>query len=207
MKNSFKIYAIINYKYSILFLILTVFSSCGDCDDPEFIDYQEYIENYFEVYKQGSYFLYLNRDGTKSDSIYISEYGEGTRIDKVLCVETPYRVFTLNSDYLSLGKKICCNYENGSFNATSSCALAYDRDWNIYGINNQDTLIIDIINNPAPGKIDSFQAWPDTGQTIFDVWVYDSGQGAIYFAPNIGIVQYITPNNTDTFTITKVYIP
>jgi len=194
------------FGYSI---VLLVFSSCSHCPNgTTTIDYPAYMHKYFHVFMPGCYFLYLNQDSTKHDSIYITDYYLGHfKADYKYCRETPQSQFTLHSEYLSSVKETDIIYEAGvvdcqaEFGGSSSSFPAF----NITTKKCFDTLYnfsIPLLN------IDTLMLWKDTTQIIEDVWLYKySEQGAIYFAPDIGIAQYITNNSSDTFTVTKVFFP
>jgi len=195
----------IRMKYNLFFIMLSIFLvSCKPC--PHGIEetyFPVYMDKYFSVYKPGSYFIYLNQDASKKDSIFISSFSNNVITDKVHCIEIKDRHFDLNTEYLSSENLINITYraeENGNGDAYF-IGLSSDINWSVRGLKNIDSLII---NNPPTGKIEQYQLWGDTGQVIEDVWVFNN---VIFFAPDIGIAQFITNNNTDTFTITKVFIP
>lgn len=98
-------------KLSILGLMLLIIS-CKSwireqmCTSHTYCPTVPLILEYFGNYKPGNYWIYENQDGTKRDSIYVSEYStketksiESSKKDQSDCIKYDKIEFYLNSKY------------------------------------------------------------------------------------------------------------
>ncbi len=169
------------------------------------------MERYFGNYKLDNYWIYLNQDSTKRDSIFVSNYYYSKDKNSILCIELEYKSFMLESQYLSAEKKLdveyyadkgCCVNE---FDITSK---AIDFALFIEGKKEVDSLAI-------PGGVTALSinraynfTLPYNPQLVLPevTIVHRPNAGRVVFAPDIGIVQYITNYYQDTFTLVKYHI-
>lgn len=201
------------YLLSSLLLFLGV-SSCRHCSSIGNITIPYYMNEYFSVYYPGSYFIFLNQDSTKRDSIYVTNYDTSAIVDsRVRCLRWSQSVFTINSQYLSSDKmvNVKISYPLGSsspFCSFSGMSVSEDRVWNFYAKANTDTFYIN--RNPLTilNRIMFYKLWNNPQYTVVEVtpW-YQNGQGTVYFAPQTGIVKYVTNDLKDSFTLVKFFTP
>lgn len=130
-----------------LFSVFLYFGCGKECKTITHIEYPIYIHKILDVYRPGCYFIYLNQDSTKYDSIYISDYRSGVDSDRFKdCLSTNGREFIMHSSYLSTGGMVYCSYYglesgNARFDGHSlNQNSPQDRDWIIICDNNGSNL-------------------------------------------------------------------
>ncbi len=191
----------------VLYIALIIFSwflsGCGKCKDLTYYGYLPQMEKYFGMYVPDNWWVYYNQDSTKKDSIYVTDFKETIDTDtKDNCIEYPTRDFILNTDFLvDTNSPI-----SGTFNNNSSCCINY------FSVGNHDGGITAIMDSNFDSFPRSNTPIPETfisnlhinGMNFSEVILFENGSVKIYFAPFIGIVQYL--NLPDTFFIDKYYI-
>ena len=171
----------------ISFLFLT---SCKQCKEIRYCEKPKTGEKYFGMYKPNAYWIYTNKDSTIIDSVYITDYIIDRYKDKLdNCIEFDIITYKLNSMYMSSKtiniyysmKEDCqtCTYESsirdtGFTIETNNYSEQLTSDREILFI---DTLITQ--NN----------------LNYYNVYCINN---FIWYAPNYGIIQYITYDNIDT---------
>jgi len=179
-------------------------TGCKECKGPlEYHPLLPQMEKYFGVYKPGNYWIYYNQDSTKVDSVYVSDYSEGKVKDNNDCVEFDLVSFKLHSEYLSTQAPIKDGILYVTYSSDYKCCVSevsiISGEVGIFleAQENVDTLIGGVV-------IQSFQLWDSPEQTYYEVINYHA---FVYFAPNVGIVQYISNiDNRDTFSLATNFI-
>src|SRR5258705_9442224 len=99
-----------------LYLVISLFPVLGcwkKCDTYISRPLTGKIESYFGVYKPGNWWIYKNRAGTRTDSIFISDYSETIIRIRTGCEEDHLRKYILNNTYLANSENIEVRYESG----------------------------------------------------------------------------------------------
>ncbi len=93
-------------KELISLFILTTFvilllQSCFKCNDNirKKYGFSDEFKAYTAMYKPGNWWVYKNLDGTKQDSIYVTDYKDSLVIYKEPCQSFPIVKFNLHSDF------------------------------------------------------------------------------------------------------------
>jgi|GEM_PF-2384492 len=189
---------------AIIILTLVLMQSCGkNCKPDEFIQvtYEANMEKYFDVYKSGNWWLYTNTAGLV-DSVYVTDYSYYTpgAINIKPCLSQPLQRMNLITERMSLSGEIEISYSalrtfttfrlsaqgggvwvhfNTSESYNSSGSISFIPTQTINGIEYSDLLRID------NGLIANSEYITQT----------------VVFAPDYGLVQFITPN--DTFSLSN----
>ena len=176
--------------FIIIFGLLLAFSSCKRCKDVKYCEKPETGERYFGMYKPNAYWIYTNKDSSIVDSVYITNFNiEKHKNELDECFEYDIITYNLNSMFMS-SKPINVYYSNKEDCETSIFESSIrDTGFTIEAKNYSEQLTSDrkiqfidsliIQNNFSYGNV----------YCINDF---------IWFAPNYGIIQYITYDNSDT---------
>jgi hypothetical protein len=146
-----------------------------------------------------NYWIYTNQDKTKSDSLYFTYVpGEkqGEDIVKNICAGWYQRMMHLHSTYLSASELEVLYYSYGVIGGTNL----------EFGDNNFPSSFL-LIFYPDKDKCGGAITFKNdvsvadiTYEEVIDV------NGYYVMAPKIGIVQYVSYNQLDTFYLEKYYI-
>ena len=178
----------------VLFFCAGFISSCLKCKDVNYCPISEYSEKYFSPFNESSYWTYTNGDESLKDSIFISEYSSKKRSSfKPECNQYDEISFNLNSTYYSKEtlpggrKNISCDsliffiLPDSTF-PQSKISLS----------SNNKTIF------STEGAFNSEITLTVLGEDVDDIICVNN---RVWIAPNIGIVQYVAINGTDTFFI------
>lgn len=199
-------YLFISTIFYILFFISTC-SSCYECKKIKYCPLPPMGEKYFHAYKENSYWIYYNTDTTKVDSVYLFEYQFRRMTDNTEeCYEWDDATFILESNYLS-DEKIEGIYGNNGHCEKSNFFLN-----NLP--NKNDPISLDSESNSnffSSGdlssqieQIDTFRLRMDFNFIYLEVINYND---RYWFAPEVGLIQYISYDDQDTFYIHKYQKP
>ncbi|HBF87516.1 MAG TPA: hypothetical protein DDX39_02650 [Bacteroidales bacterium] len=156
-------------------------------------------EKYFSVFKDGNYWIYYNKNLTKKDSVYISNYENNKGKDRQeYCREWDEISFTMFSNYIGEKDSANAQYNNnmeceGGRFIISGIASYLIRMASTY---DSDTLI-------SGTTIPIFYLNSDSSLQYKDVVFHNS---KYWFAPNVGLIQYVSFENLDTFYLHEYYI-
>jgi len=179
-------------------IILTLFVSCRKCKELQFCPKPETGERYFANYKEGTSWVYVNKDGTKKDSVFITDYTlslEKNRTDG--CIEWERHEMVVNSQYLSLNE-FSVLYEN------PNCSESYFGFLGItfFAKNRTDTLYL--LNENI--YIETLKSYSLPNNLEFsNVVKTQNNKSSFWFVPTIGLIQYTTFDNSDTLYFQKIY--
>ena len=184
---------------------MLLISSCKDCKQCNYTQYETapVILEYFGNYKPGNYWIYENQDGTKRDSMWVSDYVEKNGGDELKCFQYPVREFVLNSNYLGTKRQLKCviRTENKTI-TTFSCFDTLNRL--ILGAAAEANS-----NNILDNSIEyDYQIRSFNGLKIPKASISKSRylNARTIFGSNIGLAQFVNANISDTFYLTKYFI-
>jgi hypothetical protein len=185
-----------------------ILNSCEKCSS--YNDYYVISETkpYFDVYKEGNWWVYQNQDSTKRDSIFITNYNDKLwDVDREYCNRYEHREFILNSNYILEEKNPKAKYYYFNANQTNFSLL----------INNYIHLDISLkkeINNSTyigtKGNHEPIEFLPSininnrTFKNVLKVKGGGTDTTVFHFAENTGLVQFA--NKSDTFKLLKFEI-
>lgn len=184
-------------RFIIAVSLALAFASCHRCQNFTRVEQAPLIKKYFGIYKPGAYWIYLNRDSTKRDSVWISDYVLTTgkdRLDK--CLEMEESQFTLNSSYFPRGTRSSIGPSGGDFKYTIADVGGF------FIADNDDSSFTSSGGSSYWPIVRNYALWPNaTGRTIVVSKAIQTNEMVI--APDTGIVQYIFPIGVDTFSLIK----
>lgn len=183
--------------YLLLFCIIALLNSgCKKCETTTHYPLPVATELYFGMYKMGNWWTYENQEGTKKDSIYLTEFydkvGKDVELDE--CTTWQYKQGNMISKYLYSGlnvntEKIAFTYGSPYTNSADYTYVELSGDVRVSfrnGMFQKDTII------------------PNYSQNLKMYSNVLKNRNRKYFAPNIGLIRWET--TTDTFTLKKYYI-
>jgi hypothetical protein len=178
------------------------------------------ILDYFGNYKPGNYWIYENQDGTKRDSVYVTEYSviefktiESATKEQSDCIKYPVYRFSLHSKYLydSVGKYNCIIDNEYTCDRTSMRCESKNKIaiFHIESRGNNDFIERVIKLYKFNTHINSTVLY-DTGFIYPDTLTLEPSIRATtpikLFATRVGLVEFITTDLRDTFSLIKYYI-
>lgn len=194
--------------FYLLLIFITTFISCYKCSDSE-LDYCKVPptgEKYFKGYANGSYWIYENQDYSKKDSVYVMDYQKTTKkINKDGCFKWDEISFELHSQYLfsdianGIYNSIDENRNAGCGNSIFSIS-DINSGFRFFSKNGNSELSC-LDENCI--KLSFYKLRDDPLLTFYEAMVYES---KYWISPEVGLIQYISFNNLDTFYISKYHI-
>lgn len=173
--------------------------SCQKCKELTRYGFLPEMEKYFGMYKPNNWWTYTNQSNSINDSIYVYDYSEIIKKDtKQQCIEFPRREFKLSSNFLLSSSEPIL----GAFFANNKCCEDYFSVSNSnFGVNVKMDEATE--SNPQNGNVNESLILLDSlniNSFVFKQVICVEGFNSLtYFAPNVGMVKYIT--NGDTFLI------
>jgi len=198
-------------------MLLTIsFTGCNkECNCYNYFTPLPLSEKYFRYYKdENQSWVYVNRQGTKKDSIYLTydwyDSYNGPEINTTTCNISYSWNMILHSKYL-LKDTVSCHYSSGGvkknggilwWNTNFSLNSRYFLDY-YYRITSEYGIeIMEICNsNEYLPYIKQTHIFPNL-ETYNDVI---SIEEKLWFAPDVGLVQFVSYNKVDTFYLQKFY--
>ena len=192
---------------SLVFLFFTAltFNACRkECKTYTYVPTSPAALNYFGNYKPGSYWIYLNRDSTKRDSIWVGNFKvDRTGDGQFSCTEGSVISFDLHSEYLDSFKIIPTKIDrNGQDMYTTLVSIYLTSSFGYYGLDARFDSEVFYLGPNKPPFVNNYSIWRNSSTT------YDSvvGEGRnILLAPRIGIIQYRPLFSEDTFSLLKFH--
>lgn len=197
-------------KKLILFALLAgicfAFTSCyRKCKNVQHIERARLMTKYFRNYVHGAWWVYLNRDSTKRDSIWVDNFKTTTITDKDNCLSADEVSFDMHHQYLEPTQKLVVTIGfNGSDLITNSYE-SYDSNGNPYTFLNvrNDSSSFYLGDSVFP-ILYNYPLWLGNPDYILPEAVK---AGTLVFAPDFGLVQYVPLNTSDTFSLIKFHLP
>lgn len=160
---------------------------------------------YFDMYNPSAYWIYLNRDSSKKDSIWLDHYQiKHTGDAQVSCLEGENIQYDLHNTFIEGTNNLHIYIRFNGQDFRTSTFEAFDSNWTLYTrfrAKENDSLFY--FNNTEIHPLSSYNIWPqDTTTIFFDVFQI----GNLFFAPEIGLIQYVPTNSSDTFSLIK-FVP
>ncbi len=185
--------------------LLFLYGSCKKCKDMQHVERSYLMTKYFGNYKPGAYWIYLNRDSTKTDSIWVDNFQtnivEGAQYS---CLSGEEVRFDLHSIFLENTHtlQVRIGFEGQDFSRSvfevRKTAGSY---YTYFYTETKDTSFY--YKSVELLKFSSFNIWPhDSASTFFEVFQSNN----LLFAPGVGLIQYFPTNSIDTFSLTKIVL-
>lgn len=196
----------------ILSWILITSYSCNKerCNNPTFVPRAKLMGEYFGNYKLGAYWIYLNRDSTKRDSVWVDNIEIAKGMNQYDCEYATGYGFDIHTEYIFIYekmKKLTLGYNAGDL-YTNVLYMNEDR-WLCCAREDSNSFYLPEVNLNTGKRVifpfvANYQLWQNSFSSILDtVSIIDR----IVVAPSIGIVQFFPTNSNDTFSLIKYYIP
>ncbi|HRZ96900.1 MAG TPA: hypothetical protein P5084_05045 [Paludibacter sp.] len=208
------------FANKICFSIILIIALTG-CLENECNCYDDFpplpiIDNYFSNYtNSNNSWLYSNFQGSKTDSIYLTNDWNSTRNGKFIedgweCRYSYYWKKIMHSNYI-LNDTLICEYKSGGskkeekilwwnslikFETRNNINL----NWECYAEYGVDTMLIGSYEKKYKYKKDKLTL--PNNITYNDVISIDN---TLWFAANIGLIQFVSFNKVDTFYLQKFY--
>ena len=191
-------------KNIIILLIVCILFITTACE-KECKTYTQYetapvILEYFGNYKPGNYWIYENQDGTKIDSMWVSDYVEKNGGDELKCFQYPVREFVLNSIYLSNKNTINIKMSNLSERNFETSFIGTDTN----GVDKRLIYATGIGNDSI--ELHTIKKDYVIKSLIIKKAAIFNNSPFYIFGSKIGIVTYPSQNKLDTFYLTKYFI-
>lgn len=189
------------------FLLTTLtLNSCKKCKNPEHVPRAKLMEEYFGNYKPGAYWIYLNRDSTKRDSVWVDNYKTRQIRDMQFnCRYAEEISFDIHNQYMWTSD-------------TQRVALGFNGN----DLNTNVFIILDSLDRGSPGfyasdgtanfyhgsvhfpVVYNYSLWSTTPSFVIP---QVSVINRLVITPDLGIIQYLGFNLTDTFSLVKYHLP
>lgn len=192
-------------KINIAMVLLCFLSACKkECKTYTYVPTAPAALNYFGNYKPGNYWIYLNRDSTKRDSVWVDNYKvERTGDGQFSCTEGNVISFDLHSNYLDSTKIIPTQIRrNGQDMYTTITQLYLVSYYGYYSLNAKFNSDVFYLGVNKPPFVNNYTLWNYSSAT------YDSVVGEdrnILIAPQVGIIQYVPVGTADTFSLIRFF--
>ena len=187
-----------------LFLAALTFNACRkECKTYTYVPMTRLMQEYFvDNYKPGNYWIYLNRDSTKRDSMWVDGYKTARGGDKMFCIEWDETYFTIHTQYLHASEPLYIALKNDGLGMEANLFQIKDVKSQAYTnlMAHADSATFFMGYTPISFTAD-FQLNPTAVYPQVVQW------GTIVYAPNIGIIQYTPVGTEDTFSLIKFHKP
>lgn len=198
-------------QYLSILCMMLLISSCireRECKAHKQCPIEPLMLEYFGNYKPGNYWIYENQDGTKRDSIWVSDYNTkqvkidmGNR-DGSDCVEYTETRFKLFSRYWGEHTRLSALLISSTNCNNSSFSIEDTFSYGLFGASvrkNESTF-------PSMTQIFNFKTHNQPAIVYPVGYIYQYRDANILIAPNIGVIQFTNRYLTDTFSIIKYHI-
>lgn len=188
------------FLYLIIFLFPS-YSCWKKCDSYTYRPLTGKIESFFGVYKPGNWWIYKNKAGTKTDSLYLVSYSDTTMRNRTACEESQQRKFTLKNTYLANAENIEVLYESVGTGINLRMFAMYASFPSFSYLITDDSIRVSSYPFNPNSHVDSITI---NGQKYYDILAGFSSSNLYYFGKNRGIVGWAT--HLDTFNLTSFRI-
>lgn len=188
-------------RFIIAVSLALAFASCHRCQNLTQVEQAPVIRKYFGNYKPGTYWIYLNRDSTKRDSVWVSDYQKSfTEDPDEQCLKMEAINFKINATYLSWG--VSFSGYIGSNAQDFQHTLADISNYGFVARHNDSSLRAEADDSLYP-IFHNYNLWPSAAVPI----ILPEGikVNKVFLAPDTGIVQFVSPYGPDTFSLVKFY--
>lgn len=187
------------FIFIVLLGIVWGFTNCNRCHDPIQCETPLQGRKYFEPFENIQYWIYYNGDSTKIDSMYISSLASANASgDEDDCKNYKHTELVISSQYLDEGLEASFGMFGSCPEGRASLTLQNRAiGSSCFVFTNND---IQSCYNTLLNEIKLFELRENSGLIFNDVMHHNQGY---WFAPDIGLIQYITSNKQDTFYLHK----
>ncbi|NLO69582.1 MAG: hypothetical protein GX102_01240 [Porphyromonadaceae bacterium] len=191
-------------KYILTLVIPFIFFSCWDnCREMQYSAPNEIAESYCKNMIPGNYWIYSNQDNTKIDSLYytyVPGEKQGEYIVKKMCAGWYQKVMKLHSTFFS-ETQLDVSYRTGGVDGFTYLSIGNKEFKNSFLLEfypDKEKCKAHFLGEVLKmNYINEFKV----GNNFFqDVILLDN---TYILAPDIGIVQYVSYNQIDTFYFKK----
>jgi len=192
-----------------LIVLLSNYSCNKRCKDYQHVELANITKEYFGNYKPGAYWIYLNRDSTKRDSVWLDNFNKYVHEPRIEpCISTDEITFDLHSKYVH------SEVLNTNIGANTN-ADPYRNLFIMTYLSQMGFVALSMTDN-SDSFYNSFGTFPVLYN--YPLWNNEPNQilpkvskvNDLVFAPNLGIVQYVSHfgnSINDTFSLIKIHIP
>lgn len=191
----------------ILYVVIATNYSCNKCKNPTYVPRAKLMNEYFGNYKLGAYWIYLNRDSTKRDSVWVDNFKNEIEKDNISCITSNETFFDMHCTYLDTTMKLSVKLGFNGDDINVNTITMENKGGDVYGGLYSNSTVDTFYSIGTPGQVQqlyNYQLWENNPNTTFPVvtrW------GRFIIASNLCIVQYIPLNTEDTFSLIKHFIP
>jgi hypothetical protein len=179
------------------------------CKKTIHIERAALMTEYFGNYKPGAYWIYLNRDSTKRDSVWVDNFKVNKLFSMNSCLTADEVSFDFHSIYFYVYEKtIKLSLEYNGDDLYTNTLMMNNEHWLCNTRDGVDNFYlsgaIDTSGNPIVyPTVSNYLLWPNDSQThIPKVSII---MNRIIIAPSVGIVQFMPTNLNDTFSLIKYW--
>lgn len=188
--------------YILAFGIVFFCSMCGkrtNCNRSKLkkYNYPTEMQSYFDVFKEGNWWVYTNTTNTKTDSVYITGYSEKLNESCQFKRTTIMRQMTLKSTYIYSSPPSDLYYETHSKDGA-----VISSSW--FSFNYANNVISNSINNSIAVKTSITVNNVLYHNVLYHDVLFTQKEGKTWLAPNVGIIKLQTAE--DTFLLKKYLI-
>lgn len=188
-------------RIGIAVVLLCFLGACKkECKTYTYVPMAKLMQEYFGNYKPGNYWIYLNQDSTKRDSMWVSSYTTARGGDKMFCIEWEEIYFNLHTQYLHTSEPLSVILKNDGLGMEANLFQINDAQSQSYTslMAHSDSATFFMGYTPIPFTA-NFQLSPTAVYPQVVQW------GTITYAPAIGIIQYVPVGTADTFSLVKFH--
>lgn len=190
-------------RFIIAVSLAFAFTSCHRCQNLTRVEQAPIIKKYFGNYKPGAYWIYLNRDSTKRDSVWISDYTLSLHKDNLdQCLEMEESQFKVNAVYLLQGAS--CDGSIGPNGLGFEHTVANICGYRFMAMRGDSSFRTAPGLSPSP-IVRNYSLWSNTPGAVNipeGIRLYE-----FFLVPDTGIVQFVAYDGLDTFSLVKFYKP
>lgn len=190
-----------NFIFIIAIAFFYVFNGCYKCKNIEYCPLPASALEYFGAYTEGAYWIYFNHDSTKTDSVYITDFEmkrEGYNTGP--CMEWDAKTFLLQSEFLS-HKTIEAKTTIGDDCDKSHTTFLIRESYRVCIANDKEMVLLDGCGTTQDIKlIETYHLDNGTNKSYNNVIQCDS---RFWFAPEVGLIKYLSYDNIDTFYLNQ----
>jgi len=185
-----------------LSIILQGCKKCGHITTHEMLPL---LQTYFGVYKPTHYWVYWNSDSTLKDSMYISDYSTYFSMDRVNnCDNAPHVHFLLKTSYFTEYSFLTVEYGTDKVEETLKGHLEISDNRSSREIGIRVDTTFSVSSSSKLTFIDSLTIYGNSYKNVIEY--QQVGNGAVVFAPNIGIIKYISQRGPGYLQIDTFYL-
>ncbi len=204
--------ALSGMKFPALFLVANcAILSCKKvvrCSNVQHVNERVYLmQKYLGGYRPGVAWIYQNRDKSRTDSVYLTNFSTGITGENNNCLSGDVTTFDMHSNYLAGGQmmKVRLGFDESRDQITNIFEIK-DASGNIVcKLNAKNDDFTSFFNGSTRYSVQqNYSLSPNLPQIVLPEYIR---VGSLIFAPDFGLVQFAATGTNDTFTMIKfVYL-